>query len=228
MNAESRTGVEPRGRFRFTLKTLLLFFIGIALVVGAGVNTWRLRTAERELNKLRNEAGYLSVSDRTKVHVIALEVDDPRTWKWRMFVPKGHKYQWRLAQGSIPLDSAPTHGITGISNEPYWDSDGEVLITAKLSEADDGDWRLSVSSKRGDSKDQMGGATLTIPRDDLQWMSTVPATDGRVLGGSGAVAVDPAGPIVLLQRRACEKQPDGSYKPSTNPMPGFMLWLEER
>ena len=58
-----------------------------------------------------------------------------------------------------------------------------------------------MSSKRGDSKDQMGGATLTIPRDDMQWMSTVPATDGSVLGSAGVVAVDPAGPIVLLTRR---------------------------
>ena len=88
-------------------------------------------------------------------------------------------------------------------------------------------WTLSVTSKIGDSKYQMSGATLEIPRDKFQWMSAVSAFDGRVIGSNGTAVRETDGPIILLQRRACAKQPDGSYQPSVDPMPGFMVWLSK-
>ena len=40
-------------------------------------------------------------------------------------------------------------------------------------------------------------------------MSSVSATDGQVLGSRGTEVREVDGPIILLQLRACEKQPDG-------------------
>ena len=117
--------------------------------------------------------------------------------------------------------------MTAVSNEPYWDTENEVLVTARLREADEGNWSLSVTSKIGDSKHQMSGATLEIPRDKIEWMSTVSSTDSRVIGSNGTDVRDADGPIILLQRRPCEKQPNGSCQPSDGPMPGFMVWLSK-
>ena len=86
---------------------------------------------------------------------------------------------------------------------------------------------LSVASKIGDSKNQMSGATLEIPHEKIEWMKTSSSTDGQVIGSNGTDVRDPSGPIILLQRRPCEKQPDGSYRPSPDPMPGYMIWLTE-
>lgn len=58
-------------------------------------------------------------------------------------------------------------------------------------------------------------------------MTTVSSTDGRVIGSRGTAVEEADGPIILLQRRACEKQPDGSYQPSDKPMPEFMVWLSK-
>jgi hypothetical protein len=58
-------------------------------------------------------------------------------------------------------------------------------------------------------------------------MFEVPSTDGQVLAQRETVVRDPAGPFIFLQRRPCEKQADGSYLPSPNPMPGFMIWLQK-
>jgi hypothetical protein len=99
------------------------------------------------------------------------------------------------------------------------------VLTARLREGQDGNWTLSIMSKIGDSKHQMSGGTLKIPREKIEWMSSVSATDGQVLGSCGTDVREVDGPIILLQRRACEKQPDGSYQPSNGPMPGFMIWL---
>ena len=118
--------------------------------------------------------------------------------------------------------------VSCVSNEPYWETSNTVLVTASLTEVEDGNWVLKVASKIGDSENQMAGATLKIPRDKIEWMKTMSSTDGQVIGSNGTVVRDPNGPIILLQRRPCEKQPDGSYQPSENPMPGFMVWLSKQ
>jgi hypothetical protein len=73
----------------------------------------------------------------------------------------------------------------------------------------------------------MAGTALKIPDEKLQWNTEGASTDGRVAGSHGMTICDPQGPIILLQRRPLEEQPDGSYGPSPNPMPGFMIWLRK-
>jgi hypothetical protein len=186
--------------------------------------------AEREVRKMQKEVGVLTIDDRTKVHVVAVDVDDPNTWRWRLFIPKGHKYSWNIAAENIPKDHPPQNaGITAFSNEPYWERDNEVLVTARLRQGEDGNWLFTVNPRIGDSKDQMAGAALKIPNEKLKWMTDGrgSSTDGRVVGRRGTETLEPEGPIILLQRRPTERQPDGSRQPSPNPMPGFMIWLNE-
>jgi hypothetical protein len=213
---------------KYSLRTLLVVVAMACFAIGSYVIGTRLSEAERELRTLRNETGNLTVDDRSKVHVIALDSDEQNSWRWRMFVPKGRKYSLNISAESIPKDDVPPQAqMAGYSNEPYWERENEVLVTAKLRQLDDGNWRLSVSPRIGDSKNQMAGAALQIPKEKLQWMTEVSATDGRVAGSNGVKIFKASEPIILLQRRPCERQPDGSYQPSPNPMPGFMIWLKE-
>ena len=217
-----------RFRPRFSLRTFFLVVTAVCFAVGLYVFGKRYIEIQREVRKLRSEVGYLTIDDPSKVHVLAIDTGEPDTWRWRIFIPQGHRYSWHIAAENIPRDDVPkTGGTSGVSNEPYWEHDNEVLATARLRRVDANQWRLSIESRIGDSKDQMFGTSLQIPDDKLQWMATVSSTDGRVAGNSGAQIFDPAGPIILLQRRPCEQQPDGNYAPSPNPMPGFMIWLKK-
>jgi hypothetical protein len=102
-----------------------------------------------------------------------------------------------------------------------------VLVTATLRRHDDQQWRLSVESRIGESRHQMGGGSLEIPAEKLAWNNTPgPGFDGRVAGSSGTKLYEPSRPIILLQRRKLAKQADGSHAPSPDPMPGFMIWLQ--
>jgi hypothetical protein len=76
----------------------------------------------------------------------------------------------------------------------------------------------------------MAGVSLKIPKEKMEWMTDGRASsvDGRVVGSKGTQTIDPKGPIILLQRRPTERQPDGSQQPSPNPMPGYMIWLDEQ
>lgn len=221
-------------RPQFSLLALLLAATAVCLAVSYWRTARQLAATQSKLRQLRDEfsylseLGYLAIDDRTKFHAVALDCDEPNTWRWRLFIPEGVRYKWNIACQDIPRNSPPSRaGVTAVSNEPYWDTENEVLVTARLRQADEGKWSLSVTSKIGDSKYQMSGATLEIPPDKIEWMSTVSSTDGRVMGSNGADVLDPDGPIILLQRRPCEKQPNGSYQPSDGPMPGFMVWLSK-
>ncbi len=225
---------KPRFRIQFSLLSAAMLITIIALTISHWQTSRRLAIASSENRRFRDELGHLAdkltVEDKSKFHAVALETTEPNTWQWRMFVPKGTKYQWFIAADAIPRDTPPsTQGqMSGVSNSPYWERDNEVLVTARLRENDDGTWTLSVTSYIGDSKDQMAGTTLNIPAEKMAWMNKGPGTDGQVLGSNGITVRDPKGSFILLQKRPLERQPDGSYQPSENPMPGYMIGLESR
>lgn len=232
---------QPKRRIQFSLLSAAALMTIIALVISHWRTSYELAAAHSEIaavyaqnRQLREELGHfvgkLSVEDKTKFHAVALETDEPNTWRWRLFVPKGARYRWCIAADEIPRNYPPsTQGaMTGVSNSTYWEKDNEVLVTARLRENDDGTWTLSVDSHIGDSKNQMAGASLNIPAEKMAWMNVGPGTDGQVIGSPGTTVLDPRGPIILLQKRPLERQPDGNYQPSEGPMPGYMIWLESR
>ena len=213
-------------RARYSLRTLLILVAASGVIIGSYVVGKRLQQAEHELRVLRAETGRLSIGDRSQVHVINVAVEEPNTWRWRLFIPKGHKYSWNLAAENIPQFEVPQQaGLKAHSYEPYWERDNEVLVTARLRREDDAQWRLSVESRIGDSKNQMSGGSLRIPAEKLAWNTQGASTDGRVAGNKGTQPYDPRRPIILLQRRPVARRADGSYGPSPDPMPGFMIWL---
>jgi hypothetical protein len=227
----SNEGPESRqsSRWKYSLRTLLLIVVIVCLAIPLVLQSFKLRRVEAELRRLRIETGQLTVDDPTKVHVVAVETDEPNTWRWRMFLPKGVRYTWCLGYGDIPAQGVPQPKMESSSNVQYSETPAEVLIDARLRQLDDDRWSLKVSSKIGDREDQMNGTRLIIPDEDMRWTREVPSTQGSVLGSRGTEVLDPAGPIVLLMRRSNERQPAGSFRqwaPSANPMPGYMIWLQ--
>src|SRR5688500_18999793 len=162
-------------RWKFSLRTLLLIVVIVCLAIPLVLQSFELRRVEAELKQLRNATGQLTVDDPTKVHVIAVEMDEPNTWRWKMFLPKGVRYTWCLGYGDIPAQGVPRPKMESTSNEQYSETQAEVLIDARLRQLDDGRWSLKVSSKIGDRIDQMNGTRLIIPDTDMRWTREVPS-----------------------------------------------------
>jgi hypothetical protein len=213
-------------RWKFSLRTLLLIVCIVCLAIPLVLQSLKLSRAETELRQLRDQLGYLSVDDHSKVHVIAVDMNEPDTWRWRMFLPQGARYTWCLGYADIPAKGVPKPKISSTSAEPYSETEAEVVVTAMLRQLDDGNWSLSVSSSIGGQRDQMGGARVTIPAEEMRRFREVSSYEGLTRGNRGTELLDPKGPIVLLKWRTTERQPDGSHQPSANPMSGYMIWLE--
>lgn len=170
---------------------------------------------------VNEEAGRITITDKEKVQALALPSVEPRTWQWRLFLPQGARYKWRAAAGDIAKDSLPEGAVMAVSNEPYWDDETEVLVTARLAESEDGNGRLVVTS-RTTEQSQMAGITIDVPAEVFDALSRS-SQDGRNLGDRGTKVLDPQGSIILLQKRALS---DSDNAPSSDPRPGFIIWLE--
>src|SRR5438876_9913663 len=98
MSSDEQSSGTKRTRWRFSLRTMLLLMAIICLAVPLIFQSLRLREAEAELSKLRDETGRMTVKDRSKVHVMLVGgSSDSTTWKWRLFIPKGVRYGWNIA-----------------------------------------------------------------------------------------------------------------------------------
>lgn len=157
-------------RRTYSLRALLITALAICLVLAYYSQSRDLRRAVEELRVLRDETGRLSVGDRSKVHAIAVATREPNTWQWRLFIPEGHRYSWNLACEDIPVDSVPEGGTIGASNEPYWQQDNEVLVTATLRQTSDHEWLFAVDSIIGDARNQMYGASQQPTQGLMIWL----------------------------------------------------------
>jgi hypothetical protein len=203
---------------------MLILFAIVCLAIPLVIQSRRLRDAEIELSKLRDETGRLTITDRNKIHVLAVASAEPGSWRWRIFMPKGLRYGWSLAAGDIPGKGLPKSKTDSFWNAQGEDQDREVLVTATLMRMENGDWRLSVSSRIGESDQQMGGGNISFA--DEIWKSAHSGCEVReVLGSKAVKLIDPGEPIVLFVQRGCGTPPDGGQGPTEDATPGYAIWM---
>lgn len=120
----AETSPDKNARLRFSLGTMFIGLIILALITSNLFTSWHLQEArdvsrlqEIEIEHLREQLRLLDVSDASQVHIIALETDDDfndMEWKWRIYVPEGKKFD--------------VHGMVGkITESDFPEEDGIVL-----------------------------------------------------------------------------------------------------
>lgn len=94
---------------RFSLRTMMLatLFLGMALAIV--LLTLELIPLRAEVQQLRNEAGYLTIDDPTKIHAIRVMTTETGTWRFRVWVPDGPLYYLRMGD----LDMFRSQSVNG-------------------------------------------------------------------------------------------------------------------
>src|SRR5687767_718661 len=111
-------------RWTFSLRTLLLVGVVIALSVSHFMTTWRLKQATEEIQQLRSEAGYLEVTDKQRIYALQVPTVENMLWKWKVHLPPDRRRTLRVATHNIPVSGFPNAG--SISWAP---SDEPITIT---------------------------------------------------------------------------------------------------
>jgi hypothetical protein len=185
-----------RRSFRFSILNLLLLMAAVAFAVALYLKNERLHESTRELQRLRSEAGYISIDDSKQVHVVAVPVPGPYRYRWRVYLPGGKDfglftYQGKVSKTKLPENPRAVHrnGL-GAQSSPF--EDREVLIDAVLEPRYDGGYHFTLS-ENGDSK-----TAIIFPHGLPEWDNDMMPME-FVAGRKGTVASDIAIPIKLLR-----------------------------
>jgi hypothetical protein len=208
-------------RFHFSLRTLFLVAILLALAVSHFLTSLRLRRADLQLEQLHNEIGYLTISNRSRVHVIEIPTVEDYTFRWRVYLPPGRKFWANVAiSDKIPREGFPTEQMGTFShNLSFGDHPNEFILTVAARQDGSGRWKVVCYN---DDTTRMARSGIGLR--DSQGQSLLANDWRRVEAGKGATESIPAGEPLALLRWG---RPDNPAKDLV-PTDGVMVWIEER
>jgi hypothetical protein len=154
----SETSIPPKARrLRFSLLNVL-FLLTIA---GLGLVVWRqwqeVRPLRAEVRRWRDENGVLTITDPSKVYIMALPTLERMTWRWRIYVPAGRSYMLHTGQGSATHHQLySTSGSACSSRLPMENSSQprEIIVAAAIRDGEGG--RTLVVDAEGAFKCEIG------------------------------------------------------------------------
>ena len=203
----------PRFRPRISILTalLLMTIISMAIVL---VQLWRevgpLRTESRAL---RDEIGRLTIDDPTKVHAMEVRTAEPRSWKWRVWVPERAKVKFLTQWGGVPRSGVPANRPAS-PLEP-----GEQWITMRvMQDPKNGSWFAQFETKNQ-------GFGIPIKEQDCWWNWSQDAMCSEGVQFQTGVQTDPLQPLILTRYRTVPSGNSDDLNVDA-PTPGFIIWLE--
>ena len=215
VSSESDAEQSRRWRFQFSLRSLLVFFLFVAMTISSLVMYWRMTKAEEESAYLRSIAGHLKIDDDSLFYAIALDSTEPNTWRWRVYIPKHREIIWHMDHCTISSDdqSAGDQGF----GEQYWE--GEAEITLSLKKGQNNKFIMVLTYRSPNSTriiDESSIRTEFIKDVEKKMKET------ERIGSNGAETRKPGEEIVFLKKRLVST---GTKATSKNPEPGITLSL---
>ncbi len=227
-------------RFRFSLLNLVL----LMTIIGMGVLIWRLNaesaTLRAEAVLYRQQLGHLSVpeSEADKMHAIRVDSEEDHEWRYRIYLPEGHKYRLQLGVGKLPgktgefsqdpakYYAAISRHSSGISTS--WEP-GEFVLVFRVRpvQVDDDDrTHWSFESRRiGEGSNGMFKSTVPWMDDTRAWSSS----SSMVLHTQESFEIDKPLPLLTVRRNTVTENPGGfsaKSPPVNEDADGFALWIQ--
>lgn len=233
----TQVGRAPRSRWprlRYSLATLILLATIVCLLVALWTTSRRFRqatleaeTLRAEIQKYREEMGYLTISDPSKVHAIGVPAHGNFKWQWRVYQPENRRFRIHVVTGGVPKAGVPAPGTS--SGSASMIESGELLLYAAVEKDHRGNWVFCV--EEGNS----GGASQTgIHQTHEQWLERGVGWSTEQVRPGRTQAFEPGRPIVLLRLRVYESvenaedgQTSTSFREPDEPCDGLMVWIDE-
>ncbi len=126
-------------RYQVSLRGILSSVLVTGVVLGYALNYRRMSRAESELQRLRQEVGYLEPSESTEIAAVRVAMDEPMVWQVRVRI--AGKQRYRVAYSAVWLQN---------TGKPDWFAaqplpEGESLVTLRvMKDPRDEQWRIST------------------------------------------------------------------------------------
>jgi len=220
-----------------SLRAFLLAIAALGFAMSYANHWVRMRTAEAELARLRDEVGYLQATNTDEIAAVRVVNEEPLTWQVRVRVPAGVPY--RLAYSALWPESTQRPAWFAAQRVPA----GESSITVRVAkDPRDDRWKMNTFVRHADNVARIG-TTLpeeitTVLRGQHDVMSTgvgrqtvtrpagqsLRILDERYFAGSSMLLYGDRGPQEDLVGVFVELQPDhGPLEPRTASTPNQSL-----
>lgn len=136
-----------------TIRGLLLIVALLGFGLSYSTNLIRMRVAEAELTRLRQEVGHLDASEPDEIAAVRVAAEEPLTWRTRIRIPRGQAY--RLAYSAL---------WSKATAEPEWFAAqtlpaGESTVTVRvLKDPRDDRWKLTTIIQHAEGVSRIGTA----------------------------------------------------------------------
>lgn len=194
-----------RPRIAFSLATLMLLVVIVALVVSQLVMMRKLAAARAEVEQVRRQFGSLRVEDDKQIYVAHVPGNKQGT-VYRLHIPPGHRYMLHLTDTTFPdadypIDPQPTQTLSMNS----WNTGADIVLVCNVTSRAPGTLNVKVYTETEQLFDY---------QDDGWARSTIGPSEGSELQADPQVVFDPDDTIRFMWHR----NPDTQR--------GIMLWME--
>ncbi|WP_254507914.1 hypothetical protein [Anatilimnocola floriformis] len=166
------------------MQRIIELALTIVILIGA-VFLWRSTSTRSELtrehDRLANKVGRLQIKDPTKIHLLAINTDDPQHFAWRAYFPPNYHYAYSCSSG----------GGSG-SNSSAW----EGILRVRVREVN-GKTLLSHALLNGSGLRSIGSEPLTKVLKEQPGMT--PRLQAEQLGTKGLVMFDTSEVLTLVK-----------------------------
>lgn len=138
---------------QISIRGLLLLVALVGFAISYAINFSRMRTAESELAKLRDEVGYLQPSDVGEVAAVRVLADQPLTWQARVRIPAGKSY--RMAYSG--LWTAARQAPEWFAAHPMRPGESTIIVRV-LKDPRDDRWKMSTIIRHADGVSRIATA----------------------------------------------------------------------
>jgi len=136
-----------------SIRGLLVLVASIGFVISYATNFSRMRIAESELAKLRDEVGFLQPSESDEVAAVRVLADEPLTWQSRVRIPAGHSY--RMAYSA--LWTASQQAPEWFAAQPIRPGESTIIVRV-LKDPRDDRWKMSLIIRHADGVSRIATA----------------------------------------------------------------------
>lgn len=218
-------------KIRFSLRAFLLTLFVLSLIGSNLYVSWKWRESRGEIDRLREEMGWLKIDDPTRIYVRQVDSWDPLSWAWRIYLPPGERWV-HAGSGAVAETGLKTSFGASTALQPRTRRGGagppdpldcEFTLTARIERDQRGNLQLAVSPPHQ-------RLTVGLMPKDTAWISDhkhfglstarkIEIEAASSLSQTRSFAADDT--VVLLRLRA----PDDKQAESGEPCDGIMIWF---